>query len=189
MWKVKDHHRILAIVFSSTNTLRSMIMRHVLQAAVIGFIALAAPATAFAEPAQIIVLRHGEKKNGHELCDQGNRRAQALAAQFLGRGAERSLLPARGPAAILAITLHTIETIEPTAQTWSLKVKASPVPRGEKGEEKDEDLDKSTREAANDVLTNPALLGQDRDHGLGAQAHREHRAQRGIDEPAGAAAP
>jgi hypothetical protein len=135
-------------------------MCYVLRSAVIGFIALASSATAFAEPAQIIILRHGEKKNGHELCTTGTLRAQALAAQFLGRNAERSLLPPEGPAAILAITLHTIETIEPTAQTWGLQVKASPVPRGEKGEEKDEDLDKSTKEAANDVLTNPAYSGK-----------------------------
>jgi hypothetical protein len=117
-------------------------------------------ATAIAQPAKIIILRHGEKKNAHELCDLGLRRAQALAGQFLGRNATPSLLPPEGPAAILAITLHTIETIAPTAQTWGLPVKASAIPGREKGQEKDDDLDKATREAAQDALTNPAYAGK-----------------------------
>jgi hypothetical protein len=117
-------------------------------------------ATAIAQPAKIIILRHGEKKNGHELCDLGIHRAQALAMQFLGRNARPSLLPPEGPAAILAITLHTIETITPTAQTWGLPVKALPIAGREKGGEKDGDLDKSTKEAAQDVLTNPAYAGK-----------------------------
>ena len=74
---------------------------------------------------RIIILRHAEKLNAHELCAVGAERAQALAKQFLGRGAAHSLFRDQdAPAAFLAITLHTIETISPVAQTWGLPVTA-----------------------------------------------------------------
>jgi hypothetical protein len=40
-----------------------------------------------AHPARIVILRHGEKKNGSELCSVGQLRAQALSDQYLGKGA------------------------------------------------------------------------------------------------------
>jgi hypothetical protein len=133
-------------------------MRYSVLSAAIAFAALASSATAFAEPATIIILRHGEKKDSKDLCTTGTLRAQALAEQFLGRNATQSLLPGNEkPAAILAITPHTIETIEPAAETWNLKVQHS---ARDKNEPKDDDLDRLTREAAHDVLTNPAYNGK-----------------------------
>ena len=41
-----------------------------------------------ATPARIIILRHGEKADKWDLCDVGQERADALAANYLGRGAE-----------------------------------------------------------------------------------------------------
>ncbi|HEY8098901.1 MAG TPA: hypothetical protein VIE65_22790, partial [Methylobacter sp.] len=64
--------------------------------------------SAFAEPARIIILRHAENLNKHELCEIGSRRAEALAGQFLGKGAAQSLFAAgEKPAAILAVTFHS----------------------------------------------------------------------------------
>ena len=69
---------------------------------------------ASAQPARIIVLRHAEKLNPSALCEMGAQRAQALAKQYLGRDAQPSLFaPSERPAAMLAITQHTIETISP----------------------------------------------------------------------------
>jgi hypothetical protein len=133
-------------------------MRYSVLSAAIGFAALASSATAFAEPATIIILRHSEKKDSKDLCTTGTLRAQALAAQFLGRNATQSLLPGNEkPAAILAITPHTVETIMPTAETWGLSVQHS---ARDKSQQKDDDLDRLTKEAAHDVLTNPAYTGK-----------------------------
>ena len=123
-----------------------------LPSAAIGF-------TAMSKPPKIIILRHGEKKNSHELCTTGTRRAQALAAQFLGKKGTQSLL-SKPPAAVLAITAHTIETATPAAQTWDLQPQASPMPGRDKGKEKDSDLDTATQQAAQDVLTNSAYADE-----------------------------
>jgi len=70
---------------------------------------------ALATPARIIILRHGEKATAYKLCDIGRKRAEALATTYLGRGAAKSLFPSgEAPAAILAITLHTLAAILPT---------------------------------------------------------------------------
>lgn len=65
---------------------------------------------AFAAPARIIILRHGEKANPWKLCDVGTERANALADTYLGRNATKSLF-ANGeePTFFFAITLHTLE--------------------------------------------------------------------------------
>jgi hypothetical protein len=91
-------------------------MRRWALSAAIGLTVMISSAMANAQPAKIIILRHGEKKNGHELCTTGALRAQALASQFLGRNAT-SVLLSEPPAAVLAITAHTIETATPAAQT------------------------------------------------------------------------
>ena len=67
-------------------------------------------AAAFAAPSRIIILRHGEKEDAWRLCGVGEQRAQALAANYLGRNAANSLFAGgEKPAAFLAITLHTLE--------------------------------------------------------------------------------
>ena len=82
-------------------------------------------ASADAQPARIILLRHGEKKNARELCDVGNLRAQALSAQYLGKGApgNTELFGAgKSPDAFFAVTAHTKETAAPSAGTWGKKL-------------------------------------------------------------------
>jgi hypothetical protein len=76
--------------------------------------------------AKLVILRHGEKPKGKksalELSSAGKARAQALAANHLGKGARHSLFGKDGPDAFLAITPHTLETASPSAQSWGLPV-------------------------------------------------------------------
>ncbi len=120
------------------------------------------PMAVSAEPARIIILRHAEKLNRHELCDVGAQRAQALASQYLGQGATQSLFAAgQKPDAFLAVTPHTIETITPAAQSWNLPVIEYKVSaRKEDEEAKEEELNRRTQEAANDVLADPRYAGK-----------------------------
>ena len=120
------------------------------------------PVSAFAQPAQVVIARHGEKLDSYALCDIGTKRAQALAAQYLGRGATKSLFGAgHKPDAMLAMTMHTIETITPSAQSWNMPVTAYaviPVPGG-KGEAENEEENQRTREAVHDLLNDPRYAG------------------------------
>ena len=87
-------------------------------AALVGVIAAEA---ADAQPARIIISRHGEKKNGSELCKVGKLRAQALAAEYLGKGAPANdTIFGKGgkPDAFFVVTEHTQETAQPSAESW-----------------------------------------------------------------------
>jgi hypothetical protein len=116
---------------------------------------MASLASAVAHPKQIIILRHGEKTETPDLCPTGKLRAQALASQYLGRGAAGSLFGGEKPAVFYAITAHTIATITPAATTWGMTVKVPPA-----GADKDSAEDQQTQLAANDVMTNPAYNGK-----------------------------
>ena len=61
---------------------------------------------ALATPARIIILRHGEKADKWKLCGVGQERADALAANYLGRGAAKSLF-APGAVSYTHLTLPT----------------------------------------------------------------------------------
>src|SRR5262245_4645124 len=103
---------------------------------------------ALAQPARVIVMRHGEKQNAYRLCDVGAQRAQALAHRYLGKGAP--------PDAFFVITLHTLELASPAAMTWGKPLiiySALPV-KGRSRAEDNRVLNQRTREAANDVMTN-----------------------------------
>ncbi len=116
----------------------------------------------WAGPARIIILRHAEKLNRKELCEIGAQRAQALASQFLGRGAAQSLFAAgEKPEAFLAVTPHTIETITPAAQSWDVPVTVYKVhEKHEDDEAKDAELARLTQEAAQAVLNDPRYAGK-----------------------------
>jgi hypothetical protein len=121
--------------------------------------ALILPMPAFAHPAQIIIARHTEKADDYALCAMGTERAQALAQQYLGRGASNSLFAeGRTPAALLAITLHTLESITPVAQSWHMPVTAYPVDPASSDKEVEEN--RRTQEAAHAVLTDPRYAGK-----------------------------
>lgn len=120
---------------------------------------LAASSTVtWAQPARIIILRHAEKQNSRDLCPMGVQRADALAKQYLGRRAQTSLFAAgEQPAAMLAITPHTVETITPAAMTWGLSVVPYSVAPSA---DEDEALGAATQRAAHDVLTDPSYAGK-----------------------------
>ena len=110
-----------------------------------------------AEPARIIILRHGEKQDAYRLCDVGVQRSLALTTRYLGRGAEASIYGSRGaPDAFFAITLHTLELIGPTASSWRMPVIMNSVLPGPKQDaaEFTHMLNLRTQEAVADVMTN-----------------------------------
>lgn len=80
-----------------------------------------------AAPKRIIIVRHGEKQAPLSLCSVGKERAQALAAQYLSPTSPMSLLKGDTPAAIMAITLHTLETARPIAKAWGMKIATNPL--------------------------------------------------------------
>lgn len=123
---------------------------------------LAVSSHALAVPGKIVILRHGEKQDKYALCDVGRERSLALGFRYLGGNAADSVLPSEGPAALLAITLHTLETLSPVANIWGKPVvtySAVPLP-DQSDEEKDLLLNKLTQAAARDVLNNPLWEGK-----------------------------
>jgi len=117
---------------------------------------------AVAQPARIIIARHAEKLDPYALCEMGTQRSQALAEQYLGRGASQSLFGVKSPDAIFAIGLHPIETSTPTAQSWGMPVTAYTVlpTKGEKGRAGDALENQRTQQAAHDVLSEPRYDGK-----------------------------
>lgn len=92
---------------------------------------MASCAAAWAMPARVILLRHGEKAGPYELCKVGERRAEALAKTYLGKDATSSLFrPGERPAAILTITPHTAQTASPIALSWPMTLTAYSVEQG-----------------------------------------------------------
>jgi hypothetical protein len=113
---------------------------------------LAAGSAASAAPAQVIVIRHGEKPpSGADLDDQGYQRAQALVAFFEHNPAVTQF---GTPAAIYAMnpkdtggSMRPIETVTPTAQALGLTI--------------DHDYTrKQIPQLVKDILGNPAYDGK-----------------------------
>ena len=113
-----------------------------------------------AQPRRIIILRHGEKGDGPELCPTGKDRAKALAETYLGKGAQKSLFGADQPAAFYAITGHTKKTIKPSAESWGLEPLPPSTDKNTFTGDKEELENQETQEAATDVLTNPSFGGK-----------------------------
>ncbi|HEY1803261.1 MAG TPA: hypothetical protein VGG45_02165 [Terracidiphilus sp.] len=110
---------------------------------------------AHAEPSHLIIARHAEKGSRYALCDMGTERSQALVHQYLGRGAAASLFPrGQAPDAMMAMTMHTIDTITPAAESWNLPVIAYAVMPTDASAKEVENA--RTQQAARDVLTAPA---------------------------------
>ena len=111
-----------------------------------------------ATPKRIIILRHGEKKDGYALCNVGQQRSLALREYYLGKGALDSLFPkGTRPDGIFAVTLHCLELAGPATQSWGIPMQLySVVPLD--GQTKAEEtllLNKRTQEAAHALLTDP----------------------------------
>jgi len=134
----------------------------VIRVALAALLCLSWPDAVLPAPARIIILRHGEKANKWQLCDIGQERADALAANYLGRNAVNSLFASgEQPAAFLAITLHTLELAYPAADTWNQPIILYPAML-EKGsdEDKAETLNRRTQEAVRDLMNNTLWQGK-----------------------------
>jgi hypothetical protein len=133
-----------------------MIIRLALSAALLA----ASVTAALAAPSRVIILRHGEKADAWKLCEIGKQRAQALKYNYLGKDAAKSLFPEDAPPAFFfAITLHTMELATPAVNSWGKPIiYYSVLPQDEK--KFTEALNDRTREAAGNILNNPALKGK-----------------------------
>jgi hypothetical protein len=124
---------------------------------------LATFGSTLAAPSRIIILRHGEKADDWKLCETGNQRAKALALNYVGKDAAKSLFTAGDePAFFFAITLPTLELATPAVTTWSkplILYSVVPAPSGDK-KEFTKQLNGRTQNAARNILTNPALNGK-----------------------------
>lgn len=115
---------------------------------------------AAALPGRIILLRHGEKQDAYRLCPVGASRAQGLAAQHLGRDAGASVFrPGETPKAFFAITLHTLETITPSAVSWGQPVITYAALPAASGQIPEALLNGQTEQLARDLLTDPRWDG------------------------------
>jgi hypothetical protein len=118
-------------------------------------------AAAFAAPSRIIILRHGEKEDAWRLCGVGEQRAEALAANYLGRNAANSLFASgEKPVAFLAITLHTLELAAPAAATWSLPLTLYAAPPADDKKAFVKTANRRTQEAVADLMSNAAWQGK-----------------------------
>ncbi len=138
---------------------RAMPTRLILAALMLG----AFMTTALAAPARIIILRHGEKADDWKLCEIGEQRAKALALNYLGKDAAKSLFASgEEPAFFFAVTLHTIELASPAAASWNKPlIVYSVVPEvGQSEDDFTKALNRRTQEVAKGLLTNPALQGK-----------------------------
>lgn len=119
---------------------------------------------AAAVPTRIILLRHGEKGGPWTLCEVGRERARALAAYYVGKGAQKSVFrPGETPKAILGISLHTLETIYPVADSWDQPVvfyAAMPELVDGRFLLRDDRLNARTREAVRDMMEKPEWAGE-----------------------------
>ena len=134
----------------------------ILRLAFAAMLCLSGSAAVLAMPARIIILRHGEKADKWKLCDIGRERADALAANYLGREAANSLFASgEQPGAFLAITLHTLELAYPAAATWDQPIILYPVmPNKGANEDKVETLNRRTQQAAEDLMANTLWQGK-----------------------------
>lgn len=117
---------------------------------------------ACAAPSRIILLRHGEKENAYALCSVGQQRSVALRSQFLGKGASQSLFTNTPPSAFFATTLHTLELIAPSANSWGLPIIAYPaLPlTGRDDAQTTELINNQTALAAANVMQDPTWNGK-----------------------------
>jgi hypothetical protein len=132
--------------------------------AIVAILILVAPvSSALAAPSRIIILRNGETADPWKLCEIGEQRAKALALNYLGRDAVKSLFAGgEEPAFFFAITLQTAELAAPAVASWNKPIILySVVPQaGQSSGDFAKALNRRTQEAARNVLTNPALEGK-----------------------------
>lgn len=147
----------------TTKSLRRGVVARVLVLAGLLSASLVAALPAAAVPARVILLRHGEKDGPLQLCSIGRERARALVDYYLGKNAKKSLLrPGEAPTAILGLSLHTLETIYPVADSWEQPVIFySVMPEMVDGKLviRQDKLAERNRQAVHDIFTKPEWRG------------------------------
>ncbi|BAQ16403.1 hypothetical protein [Methyloceanibacter caenitepidi] len=119
------------------------------------------PSAAVAAPARIVILTSAEAADAWQLCEIGSQRAQGLRYNYLGDKAAKSLfVEGTAPAFFFAITPHTVATVTPAASSWRKPVIHYSVLPNDDPKKLEEALHERTREAAGNVLNNPALRGK-----------------------------
>jgi len=138
-------------------SLRAMLIRLTLASALLA----ACLTTAFAAPSRIVILRGGEAADAWKLCEIGQQRAQALKYNYLGHEAAKSLFTEEAPPAFFfALTPPTAALIAPVVDGWTKPVIFYSVLPQASQKDTVEALNVRTREAAGNILNNPALRGK-----------------------------
>ncbi len=128
---------------------------------VLGCLAPGNDGQAVAHPARIIILRHAEKRDGSRLCRIGLARADALAAQYLGRQAPgTALLRSTPPAAFYSVTFHTLETLAPSAASWGMSQRIYTAMPPLADADKNAALNQATQNAVRDIMSDPSFAGR-----------------------------
>jgi len=132
-----------------------------LRAGLVFLLVVGAVSAASAAPSRIVILRGGETAADGTLCEIGKQRAQALRYNYLGEDATKSLFTEdEPPAFFFAVTPSTAALATPATESWGKPVIFySVLPQG--SEKKTvEALNARTREAASNILNNPAVKGK-----------------------------
>ncbi|MDJ0513239.1 MAG: hypothetical protein QNJ62_07315 [Methyloceanibacter sp.] len=111
-----------------------------------------------AAPARIVILTSAEAADAWRLCEIGSQRAKALRFNYLGKDAAKSLFGEETPPAyFFAVTPLTVATATHAAESWRKPIIHYSVLPGDDAKDMEESLHKRTREAAGNILNNPAL--------------------------------
>lgn len=117
--------------------------------------------SAVAAPARIVILTSAEAADAWRLCEIGDQRAQGLHYNYLGDKAAKTLFGEdEPPAFFFAITPHTVATATPAAESWRKPIIHYSVLPQDDPNGMEEALHARTREAAGNILNNPALKGK-----------------------------
>lgn len=134
---------------------------------------------AVAAPSRIIILRGGETADPWRLCDVGKQRAKALQLNYLGEEAAKTLFAEDAPPAFFfATTLPGVALATPAATSWRKPVILYPALPQDGEKAMTEVLNTRTREAAGNILNNPALKGKT----IVMVWERTHIADRALDD-------
>ena len=123
-----------------------------------GVLVFATTAIASAAPARIVILTSAEAEDAWRLCEVGSQRAQGLRYNYLGDKAAKSLFSDESPPAyFFAATPTTVATATPASSSWRKPIiNYSVLPQSDP-KKLEEALHARTREAAGNILNNPAL--------------------------------
>ena len=136
---------------------RAMILR----ATIASVVLTALPVATTAAPARIVILTNSEAADAWRLCEIGQQRAEALRYNYLGDKAAKSLFKeGEPPAFFFAITPLTVATATPASLSWRKPIIHYSVMPQDDAKKTEEALHERTREAAGNILNNPALRGK-----------------------------